>query len=575
MERRLRMPWVICIAVLLKASAALQRGRSGGKPPKSALKQKLPFYHSSDELHEDMVEAIAGCNKSVRASLAQGGANLDVIRLSTSPGHKQKKKALLVFGEHARELIGPESALHLVRSLCGLEQSVPPERAAAALSAADFIIVPNANPSSRRVVETGAFCKRTNEDGVDLNRNWGDKHRDKNVHVSMTNDKDDSNLQEQNPGPNGFSEPETRALRDLAQETGPDMFLAVHSGAYLLGMPFGYSGEPQPEHGQQMMQILESISSDHCNGQCPYGPLESVINYASPGCAMDYMVEELHIPFAFTFEIYSGGKNSEMAGTDGGGQNFQSFASGFMSAGGEGVLKGESESMESHNSRMQEEEAASDEKCLEQFNPTDEDTFHSLLDNWSGAYIDLVTAVDKVSAPSSTVAASVNMDPGSDSSSISKYRLEVDNTAADVSFPSSDSLTDNQGDDSAGSTASIASDQKTRPKGPVPTLSPEAWAKATAVSGPAGDDGHMEEFAHKLHGVLTSMHDDNSDLSDTSQANPDKDPSDASQANPQKDPSDVSQGGSDSSEVDLSFKPEATETSGSSKDALSEFLHKF
>merc|ERR1719171_881254 len=99
-----------------------------------------------------------------------------------------------------------------------------------------------------------------------------------------------------------------------------------------------------------MTQILSDISSQHCGGQCPYGPLESVINYPSPGCAMDYMVEELKVPFAFTFEIYSGGKDSEMAATDGG-SGFESFANGFMSAGGGAVLKGESESRESHDKR--------------------------------------------------------------------------------------------------------------------------------------------------------------------------------------------------------------------------------
>jgi hypothetical protein len=561
MELRLPVPWVICIAALLQAAAALQKSPSGNVRAKSALKQRLPFYHSSDELHEDMVEAIAGCNKSVRASLSQGGANLDVVRLSatsTEKSRKQKRKAMLVFGEHARELVSPESALHLVRSLCGLESSVPPERAAAALSVADFVIVPNANPSSRRAVETGAFCKRTNENGVDLNRNWGDKHRDRSAHVATVVDKDDSTGQEQNPGPSGFSEPETRALRDLAQETRPDLFLAVHSGAYLLGMPYGYSAEPQVQHGQQMMQILATISSEHCNGQCPYGPLESVINYASPGCAMDFMVEELQVPFAFTFEIYSGGKNSEMAGTDGG-KSFEGFANGFLNAGGDAVLKGTDgqESKESHDARMHEEEAASDDHCLEQFNPTDEDTFTSLLDNWSGAYIDLVSAVDKVLAPSQNAVASTSTGPGSDGGPSLNFKLEVDNTASDASFPASDALDGQQGDDSAGSTP------KPRPKGPAPTLSPEAWAKATAVSGPEGDDGHMDVFSHKLHDVLSSMHDDSSEAPGFT--------------DPNQDTQEKATGSdsSESSDVDLSLKPQAEEaaSSGSSANALSEFLH--
>lgn len=554
MELRLLFPWVLCNAVFLRLSSALLKGPKDNGRPKSALQQRLPFYHSSNELHEDMVEAIAGCNSSIRASLSQGGANLDVVRLSAAASGKsrqQKRKALLIFGEHARELVGPESALHFIRGLCGLEPSIPQDRAAAALSVADFVIVPNANPSSRRAVETGAFCKRTNEHGVDLNRNWGDKHRDKSAHIAMTNDKDDSTLQEQNPGPSGFSEPETQALRDLARETGPDVFLAVHSGAYLLGMPFGYSAEPQPEHAQQMMDILGSISSEHCGGQCPYGALESVINYASPGCAMDYMVEDLKVPFAFTFEIYSGGKNSEMAGTDGGG--FEGFASGFMNAGGSAVLKGVSESKESHEKRMQEDATESDERCLEQFNPTDEDTFHSLLDNWSGAYIDLVTAVDKVLTPrmraaTATTDASMDTGLGSDASPSPRYKLEVDNTKSDVSLSPSDSPSDDQEDVSTESDSLGRTSQK-HPKGPAPTLSPEEWAKATAVSGSSADDGHMDVFAHKLHDVFNALHDDAAE-----------DTQNAGQADQDKEADDNSSG------VDLSLKT-------ASADALSEFLH--
>ena len=61
------------------------------------------------------------------------------------------------------------------------------------------------------------------KDNVDLNRNWGNDHRDKNVPLG----------DEMYPGPSGFSEPETRILRDLVSAERPDLFLSVHSGAYL------------------------------------------------------------------------------------------------------------------------------------------------------------------------------------------------------------------------------------------------------------------------------------------------------------------------------------------------------
>jgi len=153
------------------------------------------------------------------------------------------------------------------------------------------------------------------------------------------------------------------------------------------------------------------------------------------------------------------------------------------------------------------------------------------------------------SIPQST--SSTGAGVGSDASPSSKYRLEVDNTASDVSLSVGDSLSEHQGDSSTESDA-VDSDHKQHPKGPVPTLSPDEWAKATAVSGPADDDGHLDVFAHKLHDVLSLGHDD---APDAGQVDQDKVAS------------------SDSSAADeLSLKPQA---SAPSADALGEFLRKF
>merc|ERR1719313_1832101 len=159
--------------------------------------------------------------------------SLDVVRLSRD-GAGAKARAFIVFGEHARELISPESGLDLVKNICG--QGASAQRAGKILDGVDITIVPNANPVSREKVEQGFACKRTNEDSVDLNRNWGDQHRD-----SKRANTDD----EMNPGPHGFSEPETEIIRDIVTEERPDIFLSVHSGAYFMGTPFGYAYSDQ------------------------------------------------------------------------------------------------------------------------------------------------------------------------------------------------------------------------------------------------------------------------------------------------------------------------------------------
>ena len=95
-------------------------------------------------------------------------------------------------------LISPELGLHLVEKLCG-RGNADDDTIDHLLNNNIFEMVINANPKSRMEVESGDFCLRVNENGVDLNRNWDD-------HWENT-------ASEHNPdvyaGKMAFSEPET------------------------------------------------------------------------------------------------------------------------------------------------------------------------------------------------------------------------------------------------------------------------------------------------------------------------------------------------------------------------------
>jgi len=387
-----------------------------------ALKTVLPFYHTSDELHAKLQDATRNC-RSGTATLDTGGAGLDVVRISSKESSGSRPSALFVFGEHARELFSAESAVHFVRSLCGLESSVSEDRARNSLSRFDFVIVPNANPQGRRMVEAGNYCRRTNENGVDLNRNYGNEHRDaasaKEYH-DATNagaDRDDQGeASESNPGPEGFSEPETQAIRDLAKsQSRLKIFLSVHTGAYLLGMPFGYTGSETPPHADEMRSILADISQGHCGGNCPYGSLASLIGYKSKGCSIDYVAEDLHVPFSFTWEIYTSADvtakfTADAAESKADAADPSAMWSHFASRYNEKSLKAVvalqapqgMQSVEADASALGSPNAAEqteakrdkgDRECLKRFNPTDESSFSENLDNWSGAYMDLTDKV--------------------------------------------------------------------------------------------------------------------------------------------------------------------------------------
>lgn len=331
---------------------------------------------------------------------------MDVLRVRRPGGAKKKSRAMYVFGEHARELVTVEAALAFVQALCG--QGGNAESAAKALDSTDFLIVPNANPISRKQVEAGHYCKRTNEDGVDLNRNWY-VHRQPSAH--------ETDGDEENPGHFGFSEPETQILKGLAEDEKPDLYLSVHSGAYLLGAPDDAAAFLQ---GKDMaVEILKSISSDFCGGDCPYGRTTDILGYGMEGDDTTYITKAFGLPYSFTFEIYSGPDTRrfyvEEARARAKGQPLPQEAQDYFwtenltppptaslaqirAHVGTGMkitersLRGSAYSapIDLRTPQPPEDRA---EGCFELFNPQTEEETSSLVDNWSGAFIELSSRV--------------------------------------------------------------------------------------------------------------------------------------------------------------------------------------
>ena len=145
---------------------------------------------------------------SASASASQGVGSVRVATITdASVPDERKARLLLVFGEHARELVTSELALWLARVLVGESDEFdawPESRAALAKSLAldpppnhitppgsipgpssvaewakaltrrcVVTLVPIEVPASRRSVERGdPECARKTPAGVDLNRNW-------------------------------------------------------------------------------------------------------------------------------------------------------------------------------------------------------------------------------------------------------------------------------------------------------------------------------------------------------------------------------------------------------------------
>jgi len=287
--------------------------------------------------------------------------------------------------------------LDLVRSLCEPYGEAELKRTKLALSRSNFLIVPNANPTSRRAVEAGELCRRGNERGVDLNRNWAEPgERDgpwRQPWQAGT---------EEDPGPEAFSEPETAVLRDLIHEISPDLVVDVHSGAYFLATPDnGTLASPGTSAAHAASQVLSAVSKRYCKGRCPVGQLAEMEGRFLRGCAIDYAAGAVSVPFAFAFEIYADSERQERWAEEGerrrsGG----SFLDIRLTPGLENLTKRLRRSL-TQEAGIQELRSALEpatslgrpEECARQFFPLSANELDSVLRQWSPAFLDTSIAV--------------------------------------------------------------------------------------------------------------------------------------------------------------------------------------
>lgn len=382
------------------------------------LQERLPWYHSADDIHRSLASLAQSCQGAQltmsNMSSPDGNVTLDTVHISRASKDSAKKtKAVFFFGIHSRELISTESGLHFAQTLCGKGPAA--KRASSLLDKVDFAIVPNANPYGRKTVEKGDFCKRTNEHGVDLNRNWGlEGHSD-----SLQED----DGADTNPGPHSFSEPESQLLAKFVEKEKPQIFLDVHSGSYLLGTPWAYSPKAYPEDEAMLLEVLKPISEKYCKGECPYGNAADMVGYAAPGTEMDY-VKEIGTPYSFSWEIYVGPKYRPVFAQKAQEQHQQAG----KAAKSASLLQRDARKVyealvDSTQDLKEEEDEASnlrgfgalrddedatalktssqariladstEEACIEQFAPRTEKETQEVVENWSDAYLDLCERV--------------------------------------------------------------------------------------------------------------------------------------------------------------------------------------
>lgn len=411
---------LVAAAALFLRACGRERRQSGtldAFDPKP-LAASYPFYHTSDSLVEDASTIATSCEGAEVAMESDSGAFVPTVRLHALGGKESSSevnseaplRVMMVFGEHARELISPEAGLHFFRNLCG-------EEGRNVRKTTSFLLALNANPQGRASVESGEYCVRTNEDDVDLNRNYGDhwkeeKSDDPSAGVAG---KRGQQFESFSSGTKPFSEPETRIVARLLNQTSPDVFVDVHSGTRGLFMPYDWTTDEIPNERDRtdMRSALQEIHDNDCP-ECSMGGGAETVGYLAPGASADYAYA-LGVKYSFIWEIYEGDTSIRKVNRGGAGDQLsqsnqpdQQAVASFLSLRSTRTRHRQLDlpawaSEDAADLEPMEENTL--DKCFRQFNPTTQDDYTRTVERWSRAFMrlcDIAQRGAKASAGSSS-----------------------------------------------------------------------------------------------------------------------------------------------------------------------------
>lgn len=263
-------------------------------------------YHSYQELETELAALQArfpDLAKVTSLGLSLEKRRLLALKISDHPDRDEDEAGVLfVGGHHAREWISVEVPLLIAKSLLESYASDPSVRDL--VDASEIWIVPMINPDgveySIRSYRYWRKNRRDNGDGsfgVDLNRNYG--HQWGTDEIGSSSDPSSEVFR----GRAAFSEPESRAVRDLLLRRSFAAAVSYHSFDQLLLYPWSYTAQPAPRRNEfealarGLAVLIEAV------GGRIYGVGQSGEDlYVSNGDAMDWTYAALDAP-ALTIEL--------------------------------------------------------------------------------------------------------------------------------------------------------------------------------------------------------------------------------------------------------------------------------
>ncbi|KAI9633081.1 uncharacterized protein MKK02DRAFT_19739 [Dioszegia hungarica] len=237
-------------------------------------------------------------------------------------GKKGKKiierELVIQAGSHAREWVGPSSAIYFFHSLllAGTADSESDE--ASLLKAFTFTVVPTINPDGYEYSREHRMWRKNRQDtgsrtcsGIDLNSNWGYKWR-KPLRPNPCSDA--------YPGADAFEAYETKAMarylkkgvewaEEKGEKKGPERkvraFIDLHSYGQLFMFPFAHSCDDFPPDAEMLMEaalgVAKAIRADH--GETYQTGQACELTYRAPGDAIDYAYGTADVRWSFSAEL--------------------------------------------------------------------------------------------------------------------------------------------------------------------------------------------------------------------------------------------------------------------------------
>jgi carboxypeptidase T len=226
-----------------------------------ATERTAAGYHSAETLEQDLRQ-LADDNPEI-AELNQIGRSVEgrpILALRLGERRGSSRKIAILGCHHAREWISVEVPFLLAQNLLAAASTDPVREW---LQQGEVWVAPMVNPDGHEHTRTPGNRlwrknRRRNGDGtigVDLNRNYGYMWGTLDINTSSQTPADDTYV-----GPRAFSEPESRAVRDLVARQLFGGVLTYHSYSQLIMHPWGYTDDPIPDESDR--REVQDLAAD-------------------------------------------------------------------------------------------------------------------------------------------------------------------------------------------------------------------------------------------------------------------------------------------------------------------------